>query len=305
MSQTALYDWFQHTLYLFHVPLFFVCSGYLYQRNSVVNNLKQWKDNILRKLLMLGVPYAAFTILSYLMKMIFQSEVNMANESGLIKTLFLEPMSPYWYLYSLFFLFLVTPTLKNKKQIIWATTIAFLIFFFQKNKAIIEIFALQGIVRWEIWFMLGILLCFYRDKIGSKWKAGGVAVLLIPMTLWGYSREFPLGLSIVYSLLGGGLGCLAVICPAFGVQRKIPEKWIIFSRKNTLPVFLMHTIFAAGVRSVLLKLGITGASVHTVFGLLASIVLPVIAAEIMRKSKWLYFWIQPDCLFKKNMRQNR
>lgn len=25
-----LYEWFEQTIYFFHVPLFFICSGYLY-----------------------------------------------------------------------------------------------------------------------------------------------------------------------------------------------------------------------------------------------------------------------------------
>ena len=33
-----LYQWFNQTIYYFHVPLFFICSGYLYQKLSVVND---------------------------------------------------------------------------------------------------------------------------------------------------------------------------------------------------------------------------------------------------------------------------
>lgn len=28
----VLYEWFHKTIYYFHVPLFFICSGYLYQK---------------------------------------------------------------------------------------------------------------------------------------------------------------------------------------------------------------------------------------------------------------------------------
>ena len=34
-----LYQWFNTTIYYFHVPLFFICSGFLYQKYSNVTNL--------------------------------------------------------------------------------------------------------------------------------------------------------------------------------------------------------------------------------------------------------------------------
>jgi len=32
MPQTGVYDWFNTTIYYYHVPLFFICSGYLHQK---------------------------------------------------------------------------------------------------------------------------------------------------------------------------------------------------------------------------------------------------------------------------------
>ncbi len=58
-------------------------------------------------------------------------------------------------------------------------------------------------------------------------------------------------------------------------------------------------IFAAGIRSILLKAGITDAVFHIVLGIAGSIVFPIIAAEIMRKSGWLYFCIKPSAFREK------
>ena len=46
----------------------------------------------------------------------------------------------------------------------------------------------------------------------------------------------------------------------------------------------MHTIFAAGVRILLCKLGITNYSIHFVLGLIASIYLPIIISIICEKN---------------------
>lgn len=298
INQSASDDWFQHTIYLFHVPLFFICSGYLYQKNSRISTWKQWGKNIWEKLLDLGIPYVTFTVFSWILKILFQNTVNEENNGNLFHVLLAEPMSPYWYLYILFFIFLVTPVLKNRRQTFVMFGISVFIFLFQQNDKVKEIYFVQGIARWEIWFLVGMLMCFYKKKSSFNIKYFVCSMLLLPMTLWGYDKEIEVSFWLLYSLIGGILGCLFVIQLSFLFQNKIPNRCIEFSRNNTLPIFLMHTIFAAGIRSILLRGGITNTAVHIVLGIGGSIGLSIIAAEIMRKSKWLYFFIKPKVLRK-------
>ena len=53
-------DWFNQTIYYFHVPLFFICSGYVYQKHIKSRSFLQWKKQLTKKLLTLGVPYFVF-----------------------------------------------------------------------------------------------------------------------------------------------------------------------------------------------------------------------------------------------------
>lgn len=110
-----LYQWFNQTIYYFHVPLFFICSGYLYQKLSVVKDIHSWSKNLRKKLLVLGIPYFAFSLATWILKILFSSSVN-TEIGGLGDTLFFHPTSPYWYLYALFFLFLITPTFRNRSM---------------------------------------------------------------------------------------------------------------------------------------------------------------------------------------------
>ena len=114
LPDSGLYEWFITTVYYFHVPLFFICSGYLYQKYSEVNSLESWHRNIAKKMLALGVPYATFTTATWVLKKVFSSSVN-DQIGSLGDTLFLHPTAPYWYLYALFFIFLLTPTFKSVK----------------------------------------------------------------------------------------------------------------------------------------------------------------------------------------------
>ena len=60
-----------------------------------------------------------------------------------------------------------------------------------------------------------------------------------------------------------------------------------------MPVYLMHTIFAAGVRIALLKIGIHALGVHIIVGGIASVIIPMVVYEIAKNNWWLLFWIEP------------
>lgn len=71
-----------------------------------------------------------------------------------------------------------------------------------------------------------------------------------------------------------------------------------FVAKYTMPIFLMHTLFAAPVRSILMKVGTENVAVHVVLGLGISFAGPIIAAWIMKKTKWLEFFLYPIAILK-------
>ena len=72
LPENDLYGWFNTTIYYFHVPLFFICSGYLYQKYSKVDGVGSWCRNVAKKALALGVPYATFTTATWVLKKCFQ-----------------------------------------------------------------------------------------------------------------------------------------------------------------------------------------------------------------------------------------
>lgn len=124
IADNFFYQWFDTTIYYFHVPLFFICSGYLYQKYSRVDSVNSWCRNVLKKALALGVPYFTFSTITWVLKTVFSGSVN-DQIGGLGSTLFLHPTSPYWYLYCLFFIFLITPTFVSKKTSMLGLIIAF------------------------------------------------------------------------------------------------------------------------------------------------------------------------------------
>lgn len=281
---------FNNLIYYFHVPLFFICSGFLYQHLTKKQDFKGYSKNVLKKLVAFSIPYFTFSIITYLLKNIFSSSVNDKNETSLIYNLFVDPISPYWFLYALIILFILSPILKSKAdafaRIIIAVGLNLLIYFvsFLFLPDMLKTIA-KYICFYLIWFVLGMSISYFEIPKYFKNKQWCIIFFFVfaGAASFVYMKKINIGaLTLIFSLTA----CLSIIffigsCYAKSRQTKI----FGFLAKYTTPVFVMHTIFAAGVRAVLLKFSVTNSFIHLIAGVIASIVFPVIAAMIMEKLK--------------------
>lgn len=288
-------EWFDITIYYFHVPLFFICSGYLFSKYSVIERVSDYKDHILKKMLALGVPYFFFSIVTWGLKVLFSSQVN--NEAdGLFTTLFVDPVSPYWYLYTLFFVFIITPAVKSKKSmlaiIVAGLCLKFASFYIAKD----SVFVLVSVTTNEIWFVFGMMINVYDlERLFKKQSLVYVGV--------GLSALFIVGSVMLYlhqvrndaiSFLMGIVACVATLIFAVHTQGFVcVNKCVTVFSKYTMPVFLMHTIFAATLRAVLIKLSVTSVMIHVVFGIVISFLGPILAYKILSEFKFTDFIFNP------------
>ena len=97
----------------------------------------------------------------------------------------------------------------------------------------------------------------------------------------------------VVAFILGLLACASVVALIASHENDF-GRCMDFFAKYTMPIFLMHTLFAAPLRAVLLKIGITSAAIHVILGLAISFAGPIIAAWIMKKTKWLEFFLYPN-----------
>lgn len=120
-------------------------------------------------------------------------------------------------------------------------------------------------------------------------------VIFILLSIWVYMIGIDHG---VISFLLGLLACCSVISLVVKIYEN--KQSVVFGilTKYALPVFLMHTLFADPLRTVLFKIGIQNALIHVILGIAISFIGPMIAAVIMEKSKWLEFFFFPGKFIK-------
>ena len=297
---TPLYEWFNQAIYYFHVPLFFICSGYLHQNSGSAHSFADRKNRVFSKLIVLGIPYMFFSVVTWGIKNLFSEAVN-SQTDGLFYTLLLRPLSPYWYLYVLFFLFLIIPTMTSSKGatvlICISVTLAVL------SEAVgIPAYLPEKIASMSIWFVLGMGLRFWKYHFRCTKKlllftGGSLAILFLCASAVLHRQNLYF---VSLNFLMGLLACAAVISLVIGTQDVLFIKTCSrYLAGYTMPVYLMHTIFAAGVRIVLVKIGITNAGVHLTAGMLASFIFPAAAIEIMQRVFCLDALVFPGKYLKK------
>ncbi len=216
LSDSDLYEWFITTIYYFHVPLFFICSGYLYQKYSKVNSVSSWHRNVVKKALALGVPYAIFSTGAWILKKAFSSSVN-SQIGGLGDTLLFHPTLSYWYLYALSFIFLLTPTFESVKMAISGLIVAIAMKTVALNGGYC-VYAVSTVLSNEIWFVLGMSICVFNVQLKDRRLQGTVCGLLFMiLSVVVYKAEISGG---VISFAMGLLACVAVILMVAGSERR-------------------------------------------------------------------------------------
>ena len=295
IEKGQLYNLLTQAVYSFHVPLFFVCSGFLYQKSSRVHDLKGWGKNVADKLLNLGIPYITFTAITVIFKTVFSENVN--NPAGdLFETIFISPVAPYWYLYALFFMFVFIPCLKSKKQatvLLTASVAARAVYLVLAYSFVSVPYPIKSTLGRMIWFALGIFLSFKIVDLKAVYSKITMSVFFaaaIALSVY-YYRE--LNGDLIIQTIIGVLFVAAILVLSQNLRISYIEKLSFKFNEYFMPVYVMHTIFSAGIRILLLRLGVQSPIIHIICGLFAGFIIPIAVYEIAKKIPPLLFFIYP------------
>lgn len=285
ICENVVISFFIQIIHHFHVYIFFFVSGYLFQQKyQIIVKEKEFCKYRIIRCFDFFIPYVVFSFITYFIKFFLSNDVNTPVNTSFLTVLFFEPISQMWYLYVSIILVLVVPGIKNKKF-----SIILLVAIFAKVLAYMveyDIFIpLDYLIKNFMWFYLGMIWYYKRVKLKKKYGEM-LAVIFLILSFF----EYKLGISNVFFSM---MMTLVSVIASVEIVRNITENkksisvfWRICSR-YMLQIYLLHTICAAGIRIILLRLNVTNTLIHFIFGLFFSFVLPIVCALIAEKLKVL------------------
>lgn len=156
-----------YTMYSFHMPLFFLISGFLITKN-LTSSFKEKIKNIKHKFWRLFIPYLIFTFFTLFLKLIFS---NLAMNEFHLKDIYKifisdNPNGGLWFLYVLFLISIIVILLLDEKK--YKTYLFFLlslILLFISNFIPEYIYFLTRLLRNLPFFVLGIITNYHYLNI--------------------------------------------------------------------------------------------------------------------------------------------
>ena len=278
-------------VYLFHMPLFMCISGYLYSIKKTKFTIKEYKKFELKKIVNLLVPYFTFQSISIILSMIFSSNVNHKRNYNDLLNMFNNPIPPYWFLYALLSIFIIVPIIEklmkdDKIKIFTFFVILKIISTFLTTK----IYFIDSILNYAIYFYFGFFINDLKETSISKDIVYTILHLTLGVVYYKYNNALLNVINETIRILFAICGI--IIC--FNIFKKVNKfKILDIYKKYTLQIFLLHTICAAFIRVILLKIGVRNYWIHLTFGILASIYITVIISKICEKTMYLNFFFYP------------
>lgn len=295
VNMPSFFEGLEKFIWSFHVPLFMFLSGVVYKFTNEWKGKKTRHGFIIHKLLNLGIPYAVFSIVYILINSLVGGANNQASLSDIL-FIWKTPIAQYWFLYSLFVLFFIWTILskifKNWQITIIAFGIWYLAYFLK-----IPLGSFDAALYSALAFGIGTFIDF--EKISKPSNLIKYLFVLLHIVAGIICAKFgiieALGIKEIMLLLG----IYASIMLISLLQKLKPfASFLEFMNKYSFQIYLLHTIFTAGIRIVMLRLNITNWAIHIIVGTVFGIGCSVLAAVIARKTKILDFFFFPTKVLK-------
>jgi fucose 4-O-acetylase-like acetyltransferase len=276
-------------VYSFHMPLFFILSGFFFIKSL---DKKGNTAFIVNKLETIIYPFAIWSLIQTFIEIKLSAYTNNhVRPIELITCLYL-PRSQFWFLFAMFFINIANVAFVNlSKQwgiyltiALWA---AYLISGYNSilfDKAIIN----------SLYFCVGIMLSRYQQVTRLILSNQYVFLLNLLIFIAALYVFFNYPQRSIYNLLFPQLsGSFVIIFIAQKMSSFSLFSIIEYLGINSLAIYLVHLLAGNGTRILLSKiLHINNSAVHIIAGTLLGLIIPLFVYRIAMKTKWL------DWLFK-------
>lgn len=292
-------------VYSFHVPLFFLISGLLFQRSIQRRPfMRTWKERTIR----LVQPCLIWSLVLLALLVLAANRANaplsLANALASIVLLPIQPVSIFWFLYTLLLCMAVSGLAleygrMTRTRLLLGSAIlhlGYLLFLTDSQSG-----AGLAVVRFaehQLYFALGIFLSpsLLANGTGAPLQglsgaaSGRRAAMLTALLASCFAVAA--GMLVIFELsyhsavgtlaaLSGSGAVLSACYLAAEIKRWSAPASVMTISKQTLPIFCMHVPFVSATRIALSEMGTNDPTLHLIAGMLLGVGGPLVALKVM------------------------
>jgi fucose 4-O-acetylase-like acetyltransferase len=279
------------TIYAFHMPLFFILSGITFGLRPPTNNIIILAKKIWRLFYVMAIWTYAFLFLRAMAG-------DNANASGAWANVLVFPLPPFahfWFLWALLlniFVFTICRSVLwrfTSDSVFWAGSlliVLFVNFLVSVPSPFIPYFSQA--LHYSVAFVVGAIIAVRPalNNISEPPKHLIAAALFVIVLIVSLNIDLPISevnIGIIISVCL--LPLLIFISDQFSASRWV--RFIIYFGALSLPIYVMHTMFSALLRIILLKGGVDDLFVHLALGVVIGVTGPLAVYQIAKRAGML------------------
>ena len=263
-------------IYAFHMHLFFFLAGLF-----VAGSIAKGSAPFLRtKLVTIAYPYVLWSVISALLGTLASGATNYEMDLGYVTGIWWKPIYQYWFLYALFVCDLVALAIRADRRI------AIVLSLLSAAGLLAFLPGMLGVsAAYFSFFFGGVVLSPYVLKLRVDYRvAGAVALIMVAVFVVSFWQAGPFVATLgatATAVLRGICGVSAVLALSMIIGARAP--WLALIGTASMAIYVMHTIFSAGLRIVMLKLGMGEPTLSLVACTIIGIVAPLIGWAIAKR----------------------
>ncbi len=282
------FKYIDNIIYTFHIPLFFFLAGLFFFKTLKKGHFYFFKHKISYIL----YPYLLWSLIQGIIMIKFSKFTNSERSFSELYNILFMPIDQFWFLYSLFFIFLFSSLLYFDKKLIKSKLYTYLILFF-----LIIIFLFQDkIIKLPfLWFMFhnivyffsGIVFYSFLNKINRTNLKYFFLIFSVLFIISQYLFNFYFHYSYqtknyAFSLLVSFISILFIVFSSMVLEKRYAI--INYIGFLSLEIYILHILAASGTRIILFKIfKINNIPVHLIFGTLAGLFFPILLYKISKE----------------------
>ncbi len=291
---SKFFKYVDNIIYTFHIPLFFFLAGLFFFKTLKKGHLYFLKHKICYIL----YPYLLWSLIQGIIMIKFSKFTNSERSFSELYNILFMPIDQFWFLYSLFFIFLLSSLIYFNEKLIESKVYTYFILFlliiiFLFQNKIIKLPFFWFIFHNIVYFFSGIVFYLFLKKIKKFNLKCWFLIFLILFIIFQYLFNFYFHLSYetnnyAFSLLVTFISIFFIVFSSMLLGKKYSI--INYIGILSLEIYILHILATSGTRIILFKIfKINNISIHIICGTLAGLFFPILLYKISKEKIKILF----------------